>query len=292
MKTESFAKAIFKNYEVRFTRREKDAFLKYCQKAFKKIGYQEDEITVQETKTSKNLIIGSPDAEILITAHYDTPGRGEPIVFANPLLGQTLGNIPFLILVVLLSRLSYVPLLLLLVILMFIIKNKHNHNDNTSGILGAFNLASQIINNPVLKKKCAIILFDNEEKMLLGSAAYKKLRKIKYPDKKYALVFNLDCIGVGDTLLLAVTKEHALWHQVSNFMLKEKWQVEKKRSQSVFMSDHALFPNSVYFAMAKKSKLGYLYLPNIHTNRDTECDIKQINRLSKSIYKYLLTNYK
>jgi len=175
----------------------------------------------------------------------------------------------------------------MLLIAFFLFKNKHNRNDNTSGVIGVYGAAEQIAANLELKAKVAFVLFDNEEWGLLGAAAFAKWRKKNCPDKKLAPVINLDCVGVGETLLLAATKKHEGLRALADFMAGEGFTAAVKKSVLVYMSDHASFKRGVMFSYVKKSKLGPYYLPYIHTRKDTACDVERIGALSEAVAKYI-----
>ncbi|MCL2812702.1 MAG: M28 family metallopeptidase [Clostridia bacterium] len=297
----ALAASFFANFETRFKRKEKDAFLERCKAEFAELGYMDSEVIIQKAGGGKNLMVGPPDADILITAHYDTPAANGLMLVANPVLGQALGTLAFPLVILWLAgflagflsvgnpfvSFLFPGILILLLILGFTIKNKHNHNDNTSGVLGVFRMAEFVASNPTLKDRCAFVLFDNEEWGLLGSSAFAKWRKKNYPQKKDSAVINLDCIGYGDILLLAATKKHEDWHKMAAFFQNQGFKIAKKQSSLVFLSDHMHFAGGVMLSFAKKSRLGFLYLPNVHTRKDTVCDLDNIERLSASIFKYL-----
>ena len=221
------------NYGARFTKREKANFLDFCIGFFLQLGYNEDEIHIQRSRFGgRNLIIGKPDAQILFTAHYDTPGRNGrialPFVETLGMVYSSLASIGIILSLmyfpklivsifgiksVLFTRLTDLWMFLMLV-LTFCIKNKNNHNDNTSGCLGVVKAAMSISAIPELKDKCGFILFDNEEKGLFGSMSYAKWRRKKYPDKEDFCVFNMDCIGNGDILLLAAKEKSLAWDEL------------------------------------------------------------------------------
>ena len=171
------------------------------------------------------------------------------------------------------------------------IKNKHNHNDNTSGVIGVYNMAAMIAQSPELKKRCAFVLFDHEELGLVGSHAFAKWRKKNYPDKEYLNVINFDCIGNGDVLAVMANKKHKGWDQIFGFLQSEGFDAAKVRG-SIFTatSDHASFPIGVSLLYMQKSLLGPLYIPLIHTQKDAVCDIEKIEKLCSSVYKYIETS--
>ena len=305
-KINSVVENLFTKFETRFRRKEKNAFLEYCIAEFKELGYNDEEITVQKSKLGKNLIVGRPDADTLVTAHYDTPANNGFLLCASPIVGQVLANV-FTVLIFGIIALavnivsviisvtlgledfpftqSYV--LIALFICSFLIKNKHNHNDNTSGVIGVFNIAAIAAENPELRNKCAFVLFDNEEWGLLGSQAFSKWRNKNFPDKKNVNVINLDCIGNSDILLVAAKNRHEGLDNIADFLQKEDFDVVKKRSMMIYLSDHAHFERGVMLSFVKESKLKFIYMPKVHTNKDTFCDLPNIERLSASLCKYI-----
>jgi len=301
----TFAESLFTKHKVRMYRKEKDIFLSHCEKEFAQLGY--NEITIRNDynmfgKVSKNLLIGQPDADILVTAHYDTPGRNGFLLIFNPLVGMIISNILFLLAIIFLPRffIAYfdigsiggmlinaaIPFGL---VASFFIKNKHNHNDNTSGVLGVYKVAELVAKNPELKARCAFVLFDHEEIMpgLLGSRAFAEWRNRNYPFKANDMVVNLDCIGVGDVLTVMTNKKHDGWHKAANFFAKEGFNVRKVRGGLAATSDHAPFSNGISLVFQKRSLLGPLHIPNIHSGRDRVCDLDQVERLGKAVYKYI-----
>jgi len=310
-KLQLFAETLFQKHNTRMWRKEKDAFLADATLAFENLGY--DEVAVKEDKnplgiTSRNLVVGKPDADILITAHYDTPGRNGFLLILAPIFGALIGS--FLIVIPLgflmgllatavtrtfdigqLNLMIANPAYLLLAVLLVasLIKNPKNHNDNTSGVLGVYQMAELIAENPELKARTAFVLFDHEEVLpgLLGSKAFAKWRKQNCPEKSNATVINLDCIGIGDVLTVMTRKKHVAWDNIAEFLEGEGFTVKKARGGLAGNSDHAPFARGVSLLFQKRSLTGPLYIPKIHSGRDKECDLEQIERLSAAVYKYL-----
>lgn len=80
--------------------------------------------------------------------------------------------------------------------------NKHNANDNTSGVVTLLEIARSLPESQ--RGKVCFVLFDLEEAGLIGSAAYRKAHK-KASDSQ--LVLNLDCVGDGDHIRFFPTKK-------------------------------------------------------------------------------------
>ena len=177
---------------------------------------------------------------------------------------------------------SYI--LFALIALGLFIKNRHNHNDNTSGVLGVFSIAAQA----GIKDKCAFVLFDNEEWGLLGSLAFANWRRKNFLGNKECDVINLDCIGNAGALLIAVKNRHDGWHKMADFLRGEGFETVKKHSVMIYLSDHANFKRGVMLSFVKKSLIGkFLYMPRIHTSKDNVCDLENIKNLGAAVYKYI-----
>ena len=304
--------SIFEKFEIRARRKEKDLFIERTKEAFREIGYADIEITVHKSLIGcQNLVVGPPDADFLFTAHYDTPGRNGFIMlpFAK-ILGMVFASILGTLFLVLLTS----PVIILnlfgifienhpvidlffrlsplaIIIMLLIIKNQHNHNDNTSGCLGVYNIAVIVSEIPVLREKCAFVLFDMEEIGLLGSYAFVKWRRKHYPGIVNSRVINFDCIGNGNVLVIASKrKRNAVTErvQLTQYFQGEGFDALQKTSNLFcYLSDHVHFSNGIMFSFLRRSWLGGLYIPNIHTRRDNICDLEQIERLSKSVVKYV-----
>ncbi|MCL2190331.1 MAG: M28 family metallopeptidase [Defluviitaleaceae bacterium] len=310
-----FASKLFIDHPTRMWRKEKDAFLTTCCGEFLLMGYDESEITIHNNRNrfgfdSRNLLVGKADADILITAHYDTPGRNGFLarLVMPSFLEKTKGQVILFAIVITISLVIQfatdfiVPLeyrvvvaaiaaiVLLFVIGSALVKNKHNHNDNTSGVLGVMQLASLLVTVPDLRNKCAFILFDHEEVMpgLLGSKAFEQWRKNTYPNKPVQVI-NLDCIGNGDVLTIETKKPHDTFHNMVEFLKNEGYIVSTKRSMG---SDHESFETAFSLCFQKRSRFGFLYIPKIHTGKDTICDLKKIEDLCSSVYNFLHTTEK
>ena len=81
------------------------------------------------------------------------------------------------------------------------VPNPHNVNDNTSGVCGVLALMESFAAEK--PEEIAFVLFDNEEKGLLGASGLAKAHK---QVAKKTLVLNMDCIGVGEAMLMLVPR--------------------------------------------------------------------------------------
>ncbi len=301
--------ALAEKHPCRYTSDQKAAFILDARRLLRSAGYSEKQLVEQRLGgmfNTRNLIIGDPSAEYLITAHYDTPGRNGFLLGTAPLVGQTGANIIMLLLAVpfiigeiaLITHvleqpdhtflsvagaiLSMPVLLTVLTLLPMLIRNRSNRNDNTSGTMCVLECALKALEQPDLLKKCCFVLFDNEEWGLIGSLGFAAERKKKGIDEKQHFIINLDCVGVGDVLASVTTgRPGSRCDALIDYIKQRGINTEQIRSQLVFMSDHAVFPDSVMLSTMSRSKLGPLYIPNIHSSKDTECDERLVAQLAE-----------
>ncbi|MBE6759414.1 MAG: Zn-dependent exopeptidase M28 [Ruminococcaceae bacterium] len=303
------------NHPYRYSQSQKSEFLLDTKRMLRAAGYNSDRIEEQRLGGifgSRNLIIGNPEAEYLVTAHYDTPGRNGFLLGTSPLVGQTGANIimlllliPFFIaemwlissvldqpepsvLAVIGAILAPVVVLILLMLVPMLIVNRHNSNDNSSGVMCVLQCALYAAEHPELADRCCFVLFDNEEWGLVGSIGFVSRQKKRKIDTGKQFAINLDCVGVGEVLAAVTTvapgeRCKTLTDSLSRLGLP----VECKRSQLVFMSDHAAFPDAVMLSYMNRSKLGPLYIPNIHSRKDTQCDNRLVAELAEHLWGYL-----
>lgn len=313
---EQFAQKLFDECPVRFKRAEKNKFLLLVRGKFHELGYESNQIRTLKQGSSRNFVVGKPDAKYVFTAHYDTPGRTGFLLFSAPLFGQTGGNLVYIVLMVLLFLLAemggiklmdYIsdiytqgpasiilpllacifPILIGLAVLFIpiFVKNKNNRNDNTSGVLGVLALAEIIAKDKVMKENSCFVLFDNEEWGLIGSAKYSAWLKNNGCDISRATVINLDCVGVGDRLaVVSTSRRNKLAKYLKNALTEKGEKVSRKTSIMIYMSDHASLRGAVMIARVRRAVFGPLYIPNIHTRKDKECDLQAVEKLAADLY--------
>lgn len=240
----------------------------------------------------ENIIIGDPEkAKVLVTAHYDTPAASPVPNFmipANKIL-CLLVNLCFPVSIALASlllafgigavfSLDETATIVIYLVVYFsaffgctrLFANRHNKNDNTSGVAAVLTLAARYGDD-----KAAFILFDNEEKGLLGSKAFYKQNAQMMGEK---LLVNLDCVGNGDQFV-CIVKEKAEKSEAYRLLAEclvadgEPFAIhhipfQKSRSNS----DHKNFPCAVGVMAARKGKMFKFITGRIHTARDTVAD--------------------
>lgn len=291
---------ITRRHPVRKTPEQKEAFLRYAQSEMKKLGYA---ARVEENGRHRNLVAGDPEtAEILFTAHYDTPANK---LLSIPLLPR---NLPLFLLahlgvILLLFLLSFgvaylcflltrqrgltLPVFLLAyyALLMLLVAgpaNRHNVNGST-GVAAVLELMERLPED--CRDQAAFILFDNGEKGRLGSRAYAA----RHPDiKKRTPVFHMECVGVGDHLLVGV----------KNFARATYPYADLQRSLSAHSgmethffpssgflvpSDHQSFRCGMCAVACRKRPLAGFYTPGLDTARDTQARQENIDFLTQAL---------
>ena len=293
---------VVKNYPVRKSKKQKQAFRADVTQWLQNLGYPVCE--EEGSFHSCNLVIGDPQrARYLVTAHYDTcarlpfPNLITPCNFWTILLYQI-----FICLMLMLPALAvgglvgyllhsfdigyflFVVLLWAAIVLMLIgPANSSNVNDNTSGVVTLLEIAKSI---PELhRKNVCFVLFDLEEAGLIGSASYKKKHKREIPNQ---LVLNLDCVGEGDdiyffpTAKLKKSKERLAPLQKLAGGYGKKSIAVRIKGFSIYPSDQSNFPYGVGICALKRGWAG-LYLSRIHTPRDTVLDETNVNILRAAL---------
>ena len=292
---------IDRDYPIRRNDKEKQHFYEYVQAEF-----GESRVSKQTLDKNNNIVIDDlSTADVIFTAHYDTPAASivpNMMMPKNKILG-TLINMIFPILMALaslgiayligfLANLDQGAVIAIYLVLYFglyflltrTFSNKHNKNDNTSGVATVLSLAQQIKND-----KVAFVLFDNEEKGLLGSKALNKKYKKEFTDK---LVINLDCVGNGDQIVF-IPKEKAEAREEYS-LIKES--VDENAGftiryipfkKALGNSDHKSFPCSIGVMAGNKGKIAKVVTGRIHTPRDTVASEKNIYFLTDVMVKMI-----
>lgn len=288
-------------YPVRRSTEEKSKFFEYVRS---ELGNDRVKIETLEKKHN-NIVIGDINsAKVVMTAHYDTPATSliPNFMFPADKLKGTIVHLIYPIVMALASLLvafvigvllgleqqeSLIIYLLLYFGLFYcstrMITNKHNKNDNTSGVATILSIAKSIENNNV-----AFVLLDNEEKGLLGSKALNKANKNLFESK---MVVNFDCVGNGDRIII-MPKEKA--ESIAEYkFLKESLSENDEFTihfipfkKSLGNSDHKSFPCGVGVVASKPAKFFKFCTGRIHTNRDTVAENSNIQFLADRMIKF------
>ena len=296
------SETILAQYQIRKTKKQKEAFISLLQSHFPSLSIQSGGFP-----KCNNLILGDvTQAKVVLTAHYDTCARlpvPNFIAPKNPLVSVLYSILIALPAVAVMFLISFLinwltrefwinyALCLSIVLLMFYLMlagpaNKHNANDNTSGVIALCELYSALTVEE--RAKVAMVFFDNEELGLLGSALFRKQYRKEMKDK---LLINLDCVSDGDHFLVAVNKAARQHHyvQIKNaFTSTDEKQILLEKAERVYYpSDQANFPMSIAVAALKHKKLLGYYMDRIHTKRDIIFDEKNISFLTNALHKLI-----
>lgn len=294
---------VLNKHPVRKTKKQKEAFrqavVDYCRSR----GY---ETSIENgSMGARNLVIGDPSrAKYLVTAHYDTPASiGIPNVLTpcNPvtfLLYQLFVVGIFLavafaagFLTMLLTKdrtatflVAYAAYMGFFFLMLIGPANRHNANDNTSGVVTLLEIAATMPEKQ--RKNVAFVLFDLEEAGLLGSASYRKAHKAE-TDRQ--IILNLDCVGDGDEIVFFPTKKLCRDGGYLGNLCRVVGHYGKKtiavcdRGFRTYPSDQKNFPLGVGIAAFHRKKGIGLYCDKIHTGKDRTLELTNVNLLRSAL---------
>ena len=299
------AKTVLTSYEVRKTKKQKEAFRAYLCRELEQLGYQPRIEQGRSLVTSHNVVAGDPEkARALLTAHYDTCAvlpfpnfitPRNPLVF---LLYQLAAAALFVVLAIAVEvavLLAFDPplwaaLLAMYAALAFCIwwmlagkANRRTANDNTSGVIALLEMAAAL--PPEDRDAVCFVWFDNEEKGLFGSSAFAAAHRRVRAD---TLVLNFDCVGDGDYLQFfpsrAVKRDgEAMALLEAAFPSRGSKTVEVVRGFGLYPSDQARFRRGVGVAALKKAPVIGYYMDRIHTRRDTVLEEENVQLLRDGV---------
>ena len=289
----SYISTLVEKFPIRRSKAQKEVFRAWVLEEVTHLGYAAQ---VEAIKNHHNVVIGNPEtAQVIFTAHYDTPAasflpnlmtpRNRLFFWAYQMLqvgilvalgcavGVPLAAVTgsdytgFLV--------GYAVYMGVLFMMFFGPANKHNVNDNTSGVAAILETMARIPEEN--RSKTSFILFDNEEKGCLGSKAYAKA----HPGvKENAFIINLDCVGDGEHILVLSGKkarEHAVYAALETAVMAQAGRMPHffPLEKSVFNSDQKNFKTANAVCACNEGKrIGYC-CDRIHTSEDTVCE--QVN---------------
>lgn len=298
----AYIDTLIEKFPIRKTKLQKEEFRNWVMDECVKLGYTAQ---VEAKGSSNNVVIGDADkAEAIFTAHYDTPpvipvpnfitpcnvlvyilyqlvisvlliGLGVGLgALVGVLVGALSGNWEVGAMVGALG--TMVGMWTLIILMMFGPANKNNANDNTSGVASVLETMARI---PEEKRgKVAFILFDNEEKGMLGSSAFAS----KHKDvKKNTLLVNMDCVGLGENILFFSPKKargHAHYEKlVAGMNAQAGRNLEMFNMEGhLYPSDQSHFKHGIAVCSCKRAKVIGYYCDRIHTKHDTIADAGNI----------------
>lgn len=300
----------------RFTRKQKNTFINEIGKDFQTCGYRvQGAASKKKGSYAVNLHVGDVGkSKKIIVVNYDTPQHNfgnpmkyypfdGPATFASsffPIYAPSIiGGVLALWLVI-----SYVPkidfstsfiyslcvsvTLIVVMIVSFLltkgIANKVNFNRNTSSVLVALMLASELSDED--REKVAFVLTDNG---CTNHAGDYMLREALPTTIDQRLVIMLDCVGDGEEFVIGYkedSKKEAV-ELAEQFKTKPKRKLcnkEELRYTSFSFYKKALLVSKGNF------KNDSLVVENISTNQDTNCDIESLNQVVRALKRFIEKN--
>ena len=312
----SIIEALVERFPIRKSGKQKEAFRDWFITWAQEQGYTAQTTTARGLFRSTNVVIGDPEnAQVVFTAHYDTPAVMPLPNFITPcnvlvyILYQLL-LVPILLLPpaalaalvgFVLPRLGmeleaaggiaglvgFISVYVVLGLMMFGPANRNNVNDNTSGVAAVMELMQRL---PAEQRdKAAFILFDNEEKGLLGSSAYASDHKTV---KKEKLLINMDCVGDGENILFFAnkkTRKLPCFPALEAAMQAQEGRkyVMNRMENCVYPSDQANYKLGVAVCACNKMKIVGYYCDKIHTKKDTVCEQANLDFLAGGLASFV-----
>lgn len=301
----SYLETLTERFPVRKSAAQKEAFRRWLVfEQMPELGYEARVETCDGLVKSRNVVVGDPEqAEVVFTAHYDTPAtiglpnimipRNLPLFYGYQVLLVGLLLVVAFAVGLLSMRaglsaeagywIGWLAYMGLLFMLMAGVPNPHNVNDNTSGVAALLELMEKL---PAEQRdKAAFIFFDNEEKGLLGSKGYAKAhQEVRY----LRMVVNMDCVGVGETMLVIASKLAARLPAYA--ALEEALRGHGGRevkfygaAGSACASDQKSFKCGVAVVACRKRPLVGYYCARIHTPKDTFADQGNLDFLAEGL---------
>ncbi|MCL1914992.1 MAG: M28 family metallopeptidase [Eubacteriaceae bacterium] len=277
---DKISRKLLEDMAIRKTSSQKKKFREFAVSEFARRGYS---ACCDKGFWGTNVIIGDlASAHVIFCAHYDTPpaslfpNKAYPLDVRSTIKARIWPfaiALPFQIVPLTLGKgllaafFTYIAAFGFVLFLMLAgPANKHNANDNTSGIITLLKGACAI--GPQQKSNVAFIFFDNEEKGLLGSFAFKKRYK---PVAESKLVFNFDSVGHGDQLYLfyppAIQAAPKLLLKIRYAALSSGISRLLPSPPALFTSDHINFNYGVGLASLFERD-GKAFTGNLHTRGD------------------------
>ncbi len=305
---QELAEMVTSRHGARMKRTHKKDFREFIAGIAESMGYS---ATVEDNVIAKNIIVGNPkEAKIVLTAHYDTPPN-MPYHFLKrqvSTLGIALPSVLGIGMVLTRHAINAHDQALLSFMInslqtsTFILdgvaataigtglysfgllggENKNNYNDNSSGLIALLILMNYYKDLPESERnKIAFVMFDNEEKGLIGSLCYASKHNIK--EQRF---LNFDCIGRGNRINCIytgkVTNEFTNdIYEALGSLANQGYLPRLKKSNLNTMSDHLPF---------KKSKGNLTILcdtedspvtEHIHSSKDTKINLETISEIAK-----------
>ena len=298
-----YIRSIEEKFPVRRTPEQKKAFAASAVSTARRLGWAAMISEPVNGESARNIIIGSPsDAQILITAHYDTPAwKLFPTVHMpmNPLLSLLYIVLQVLVLLsvsaaaasglslvlglnVSGSLLAFLLVYLLLMLLTSrLFPSGHSTNSSTSGISAVLSLAEQL--PAEYRSTAAMILFDQGTEGCKGSKAWAA----RHPDLAWKkLVIDLNAVGIGKEFVCGYSANArmlpALETLIASLSGADGYQVHMRCGDRI-RPDRKQLPCHMTITACKRARLLGLYTPWLDCGMDTQADPANIHWLTERL---------
>ena len=306
---DKIAEMVTNKHGARMKRSHKKDFREFISEIATSMGY---DAKIEKNLFAHNVVIGNPEtAEIVLTAHYDTPpnmpyhfvkkqvstfGVALPVALGVGVVltryainSQNSDLLEFMLNALqgstyLLDGVAAASLGIGLYSFGLLGgENKNNYDDNSSGIIALLALMNYYRNLPESERnKIAFVMFDNEEKGLIGSLCYASKHRIKNQN-----FLNFDCVGRGDQINCIYTGKVA--NDFANGIFETLGTLESqgftprlKKSTMRTMSDHLSFMRSKGSLTILCDEKDTPVTEHIHSSKDTFISLDTISEIAKS----------
>ena len=293
---------LLKKHPVRHNAQQKEAFRAYAVERAQTMGYKARVEENGRLVKHRNVIIGDPERAVAtFTAHYDTPAvhllpsmvipRNVPVFYAWQLVNVLLLLAITLVITVALGAVIGNPAVtlwlfvgtyfLLLMLMNYGPANRSNANNNTSGVAALFETMAAIPQE--CRGKVAFILFDDSEKGKQGATSYAKEHLQVHSIRT---VINLDCVGVGEDVLVISKKLARMRPEYMRLCTAMQADESRKayildKGITTYTSDHASFECGVAVLTCRKTAGVGWYIPWLNTGKDTQCSQENLTFLAQ-----------
>jgi len=308
------AEVLLHEHGARMTRKHKSMFREFIAELSNSLGYKSK---IEDCFLAKNVVVGDPKtAEIVLTAHYDTPPNMPFDAIMKQIVGLGVGTVGLMGVGMLftdyvinncsaenMSQMMNIAMAFNLVPLLSAVgftgmgaytfglaggENKKNYDDNTSGVLTLISLMNYYKDLPdEEKKKIAFVFFDNEEKGLVGSLCYRARHSLaQYKKVRNQNFINFDCVGVGKRVNLFYTGnaiKPLVKSVAESFESKvdEGYSLNLSKSSMNSMSDHISFVGTRGNVMILCDEESDKVTNHIHSKKDSKLVLDNIGVVSK-----------
>lgn len=306
---DKIAEMVTNKHGARMKRSHKKDFREFISEIATSMGY---DAKIEKNLFAHNVVIGNPEtAEIVLTAHYDTPpnmpyhfvkkqvsifGVALPVALGVGVIltryainSQNSDLLEFMLNTLqgstyLLDGVAAASLGIGLYSFGLLGgENKNNYDDNSSGIIALLTLMNYYRNLPESERnKIAFVMFDNEEKGLIGSLCYTT--KHKTNNQRF---LNYDCIGRGNRVNVLYTGKVANEFATDicsglEPLVSQGFEPRLKRSNMKTMSDHLSFQNTRGNITILCDEKDAPVTEHIHSSKDTFISLDTISEIAKS----------